>query len=99
MTNNEYFPILPMLLYGLAIADLVSSWRSFFVKEQRYAPYIITSVLLLEVAFYNFYQLNGYVTEDTFSTYFSYFKVLVSPLIFLLTHKFLALLKQNTPRN
>ena len=83
MTNNEYFLILPMLLYGLAIADLVSSWRRFLVKEQQYAPYIITTILLLEVSFYNFYQLNQYVTEDTFKSYFAYFKILVSPLIFL----------------
>ena len=83
MTNNEYFLILPMLLYGLAIADLVGSWRRFLVKEQQYAPYIITTILLLEVSFYNFYQLNQYVTEDTFKSYFAYFKILVSPLIFL----------------
>jgi hypothetical protein len=83
MTSNEYFLILPMLLYGLAIADLVGSWRRFLVKEQQYAPYIVTTILLLEVSFYNFYQLNQYVTVDTFKTYFAYFKVLISPLIFL----------------
>lgn len=84
MANKDYFLILPLLLYGLAISDLVNSWRSFFIKEKRYWPHVITSLLLLEISFWNFYQLDQWMTEDTFMSYFMYFKVLFPPLIFLL---------------
>lgn len=84
MAEKEYFLILPLLLYGLAISDLVNSWRSFFIKERRYMPYVLTSLVLLELSFWNFYRMHHWMTEDTFSTYFSYFKVLLPPLVFLL---------------
>ncbi len=84
MSNKEYFLILPLLLYGLAISDLVNSWRSFFVKEKRYGPYIVTSLLLLELSFWNFYQMNQWITEDSVMSYFMYFTILLPPLIFLL---------------
>ena len=53
-------------------------------QGKRYAPYIVTSLLLLEVAFWNFYQMNQWVTSETFGTYFSYFQLLTPPLVFLL---------------
>ena len=84
MPGQDYFVILPLLLYGLAIADLVNSWRSFFVSQRRYAPYIITSLLLLEISFWNFYQMHEWMGADTFSSYLSYFKILLPPLVFLL---------------
>ncbi|HRI78605.1 MAG TPA: hypothetical protein PLR06_03640 [Cyclobacteriaceae bacterium] len=84
MPDKEYYIILPLLLYGLAIADLVSSWRALLKKERRYIPYIITSLLLLEVSFWNFYQLNHWMTDAAFGTYLSYFKTLLQPLTFLL---------------
>ena len=84
MSDKEYYIILPLLLYGLAIADLVNSWRSFFKKERRYIPYIVTSLVLLEVSFWNFYQLHEWMTEDSFSTYLGYFRILLQPLTFLL---------------
>jgi hypothetical protein len=84
MADKEYFLILPLLLYGLAISDLVNAWKSFFNKEKRHIPYVVTSFLLLELSFWNFYKLNHWMTPDVFESYLSYFLVLLPPLIFLL---------------
>jgi hypothetical protein len=84
MAQKEYYLILPLLLYGLAVADLVNSWRSFFQRERRYVPYIITSLLLLELAFWNFFKMYDWMTVDSFRNYFVYSQFLLTPMVFLL---------------
>jgi hypothetical protein len=84
MADKDYYLVLPLLLYGLAISDLVNSWRSFFLSERRYWPYILTSLLLLEVAFWNFFRMNEWMTESSFSTYLSYSRFIITPLVFIL---------------
>ena len=83
MSEKEYFLILPLLLYSIAIAELVSSWRTLFITEKRHIPYITTSFLLLEVAFWNFYRMFHLMTDNYFSSYLSYLPVLLPPLTFL----------------
>ena len=84
MTSKEYYIILPLLLYGLGIADLVNSWRSFFVSKRRYWPYIITSLILLEAAFWNFFRMNEWMAEGSYVTYLSYSRFIITPLVFIL---------------
>lgn len=84
MSSKEYYLILPLLLYGLAIADLVNSWRSFFFSERRYWPYILTSLLLLEAAFWNFFKMNEWMTGDPSQSYLSYSRFIITPLLFVL---------------
>ncbi|MBS1543676.1 MAG: hypothetical protein JST14_08590 [Bacteroidetes bacterium] len=83
MSQKEYYLILPLLLYGLGITDLINSWRSFLKPDQRYLPYTLTSILLLDTSFWNFYQLFDWVSEDHFSSYLVYMKILAAPLVFL----------------
>lgn len=83
MAEKDYYLILPLLLYGLAISDLVSSWRSFFFSERRYWPYIPTSLLLLEASFWNFYRMNKWMTIDSFENYLSYSPFIITPLVFI----------------
>jgi hypothetical protein len=85
MSNKEYYLILPLLLYGLAISDLVNSWKSFFFAERRYWPYIVTSILLLEAAFWNFFRMNDWMTEGSYENYLSYSRFIVTPLAFIVT--------------
>lgn len=85
MTDKEYYLILPLLLYGLAISDLVNSWKSFFFAERRYWPYIATSILLLEGAFWNFFRMNAWMTEGSYVSYLSYSRFIITPLIFIMT--------------
>ena len=83
MSQKEYYLILPLLLYGLGITDLINSWRSFLKPEQRYLPYTLTSILLLDTSFWNFYQMFDWIKEDHFSNYLVYMKILAAPLVFL----------------
>ena len=84
MAQKEYYLILPLLLYGLGISDLVNSWRSFLKPEQRYLPYTLTSILLLDTAFWNFFQLYDWIQEDHFRSYLTYMRILAAPLLFVL---------------
>lgn len=36
MAEKAYYLILPLLLYGLAVADLISSWRSLLRVTYKY---------------------------------------------------------------
>jgi len=84
MSQKEYYLILPLLLYGLGISDLVNSWRSFLKPEQRYLPYTLTSLLLLDTSFWNFYQLFDRIQDEHFRSYLMYMRILAAPLLFVL---------------
>ncbi|WP_422360419.1 hypothetical protein [Reichenbachiella sp.] len=83
MQPQEYFAILPLLIYGIAIAELVSPWRIFFEDKKPYLPFILTGILMLEVAFYNFYQFFTHL-ENTFQSYYIFLSYLLSPMVFLM---------------
>lgn len=83
MQPQEYFAILPLLIYGIAIAELVSPWRSFFEEKKPYLPFILTGLLMLEVAFSNFYRFFSFL-DHTYQNYFVFLAHLFSPLVFLM---------------
>ncbi|PIB36590.1 hypothetical protein BFP72_14860 [Reichenbachiella sp. 5M10] len=88
MQPQEYFSILPLLLYGIAIAELVSPWRRFFEDKQPYWPFILTGVALLETAFHNFYQFYSHL-DESFQSYGTFLSYLMPPLLFLaISHVF-----------
>jgi len=84
MRPQEYFAFLPLLIYGFAIAELISPWRSFFEGKRPYYPFILTGLLLLEGAFFNFYQFYAHL-EGTYQSYHIFLSYLITPLIFLVT--------------
>lgn len=83
MQPQEYFAILPLLIYGIAIAELVSPWRSFFEEKKMSLTFITTGIMMLEVAFNNFYRFY-YFLDDTYQSYYIFLSHLLSPLIFLM---------------
>lgn len=86
MQPQEYFAILPLLIYGIAIAELVSPWRSFFEEKKPSITFITTGVMMLEVAFNNFYRFFSFL-DNTYHSYYIFLAHLFSPLIFLMaTH-------------
>ena len=84
MTEKEYYLILPLLLYGLAVTDLINSWRSLLREEQRYIPYTLTSLLLLELAFWNFFGMYHWIQDGSLLSYPGYLKILLAPIVFIL---------------
>ncbi len=84
MSKDEFFAFMPLLIYGIAITELVRHWRDYLNKDRRYWPHLITGLILLELAFVNFYYLYD-TLDDLFRTYPHFLLRLTPPLILLLT--------------
>lgn len=84
MSSSELFSFIPLLLYGIALAELFSQWRRFFDKQYRYWPYVLTTIIFIEMAIWNVY-LFFIISEDIASvSYFEYWLFLLQPIIFLI---------------
>ncbi|MEQ8323616.1 MAG: hypothetical protein RIC15_11845 [Vicingaceae bacterium] len=83
MSKDEFFAFMPLLIYGIAIGELVMHWRDYLKKDRRYWPHLVTGILLLELAFSNFYFLYD-ILEELFVDYLHFLARLTAPLVFLL---------------
>lgn len=85
MDPSEYLAFVPLLFYGIALADLLGQWRRFFDKAFLYWPYFLTTIMLTEVAVWNVYMYLEVVAHLEGIGYFRYWLYLVQPMIFLIT--------------
>ena len=84
MSTSDLLSFIPLLLYGVALAELFSQWRRFFDKEYLYWPYVITTVVFIEIAIWNVY-LFFIISNDIASVnYFQYWVFLLQPILFLI---------------
>ena len=84
MDPNEYLAIVPLLIYGIGITDLLGQWKRFFDKDDRFPLYIIYTIILTEVAIYNvviYIDLVNVLAEQTYLTYLGF---LLPPILFLM---------------
>ena len=89
MTIDEYLAFIPLLLYGLALADLFSQWRRFFESQYMYWPYVVTTFILTEIAIWNIFISMDYLEIYPSVTYHQYWLFLLQPILFLiLVHAF-----------
>lgn len=85
MQPSEYLAFIPLLIYGLALADLLGQWRRFFERDYFYLPYFITTLIFTEVAIWNVF-IYLVVTEMLAGIgYFQYWLYLSQPMLFLIT--------------
>ncbi|WP_020528616.1 hypothetical protein [Flexithrix dorotheae] len=84
MSKEEFYSIMPILLYGIAVGDLVMHFKDYFHRKKPYWPHIVTGLLFLELAFFNFYML-FYHDLPKHENYFFFLKNLITPILFLLT--------------
>lgn len=84
MDINEYFSFIPLLLYGVALADLFSQWRRFFEKEYVYLPYVLSTVVFTESAIWNIYLFIIDLQGTKFTNYYHYWSFLIQPILFVL---------------
>lgn len=84
MSQDEFFAFMPLLIYGIAVSELIMHWRDYLKSKRRYWPHLVTGILLLELAFSNFYYLYDKL-EFLFVDYISFLARLSAPLLFLLT--------------
>lgn len=85
MDITEYLAFLPMLIYGIALADLFGQWKRFLRPEQIFLPYLFVTVILTETALYNVFVFAGLLDELAGLTYYNYLKYLIPPFLFMLT--------------
>ena len=84
MSKEEFFAFMPLLIYGIAVSELIMHWRDYLKADRRYWPHIITGLILLELGFVNFFYL--YDTLDQWYLDYPHFLLrLSSPLLLLLT--------------
>ena len=84
MDSTEYLAFVPLLFYGIALADLLGEWRRFFDKKYFYWPYSLTTVMLTELAVRNVFLYLEVVQGMDGQSYFRYWLHLVQPMIFLM---------------
>jgi hypothetical protein len=85
MNTSEYFAFLPLLLYGIALADLFSQWKRFFNPKKWFLPYLLFTIILTETALYNVYIYAELVDQLAGLSYFNYLFYLIPPFLFLIT--------------
>ncbi len=85
MDVSEYLAFLPMLLYGIALADLFSQWKRLFNPRQLFIPYLLLTIILTETALYNVFVYAELIDELKELNYFGYLLYLIPPFLFMLT--------------
>ena len=84
MSAAELLSFIPLLLYGVALADLFGQWRRFFDKDYLYWPYVLTTIIFTEIAIWNIYLFLVNVQDVELMSYFDYWTFLCQPILFLL---------------
>ena len=85
MEASEYLAFLPLLIYGIALADLFNQWKRFFNPKELYIPYLLLTIILTETALYNVFIYAELIDNLVGLSYFSYLSYLIPPFLFMLT--------------
>ena len=84
MDSSEYLAFVPLLIYGIALADLFGEWKRLFDKTQWFLPYILLTVVFTEVAVYNVFIYLKLVNQMADLNYINYLVTLLPPFLFML---------------
>ena len=84
MNPSEYLAFIPLLFYGISLADLLGQWRRFFEKDYLYWPYFLTTLIFTETAIYNVFMYLEIAGDLKDISYYHYWIFLVQPILFLL---------------
>ncbi len=68
----NYLYFLPLLLYGIALAELFSQWKRFFNPGQIFLPYLLMTIILTETALYNVFIYAKLIDQLIGLNYFNY---------------------------
>lgn len=85
MRTLEYLGFIPLLMYGLGLADLLSQWKRLFDRKEWYLPYTIFTIVLTEIAVYNVFIYFNLLAKLPGQNYYTYLSYLLPPFLFLLT--------------
>ncbi|MCT4587958.1 MAG: hypothetical protein N4A71_09065 [Carboxylicivirga sp.] len=85
MDVTEYLAFLPLLIYGIALADLFGEWKRLLEPKGLYLPYILFTIVLTEIAVYNVFVYAELVSHLSGIKYYDYMVKLLPPFLFMLT--------------
>ena len=85
MPTLEYLGFIPLLMFGLGLAELLSQWKRLFDPIDWYLPYTIFTIVLTEIAVYNVYTYFNLLAQLPGKSYYIYLLYLLPPFLFLLT--------------
>lgn len=83
MEASEYLAFIPLLIYGIALADLLGQWRRFFDGDYFYLPYFLTTIIFTENAIWSVYKYLEVTAHLEGISYFQYWRYLLQPMLFL----------------
>jgi hypothetical protein len=81
MDKIEYLYFIPLLLYGIALNDLFVQFKYFLQPKFRYAPYVLTILLFVEMLVFNVYEYFEYAQGMNVDNYFEYMFFLIPPVL------------------
>lgn len=84
MSPTDYLSFLPLLIYGIAIADLLSQWKRLFDFNTFFLPYALFTIMLTEVALYNVFIYAELIQDLEGLSYGMYLIYLLPPFLFML---------------
>ena len=84
METTEYLAFVPLLIYGIGLADLLGEWKRLFDPKEWYAPYSIFTIILTEVAVYNIFIYRQLLGQLSGQNYLGYLLFLLPPFLFML---------------
>jgi len=88
MEATEYLAFLPLLIYGISLADLFREWKRFLNLKEIFLPYLLLTIILTETALYNVFAFAGLLENLEGQTYSSYLLYLAPPFLFMLATSF-----------
>lgn len=80
----EYLLFIPLLIYGIALSQLLGQWKHVFDVKNFHAPFLVTIVAFTETAIQNIYHFLAIFTARPDHSYASYLLDLAGPFLFLL---------------
>ncbi len=85
MDATEYLAFLPLLIYGIALADLFGEWKRLLEPKGLFIPYTIFTIMLTELAVYNVFAYAELVDNMVGLQYYDYLIKLIPPFLFMLS--------------
>ena len=84
MSATDYLSFLPLLIYGIAIADLFSHWKRLFDIKTFFLPYALFTIMLTEVALYNVFIYAELINDLEGLASGQYLMYLLPPFLFMM---------------
>lgn len=81
----EYQLFIPLLIYGIALSQLLAEWQHVVHLKNSHGPFLVTIVAFTETAVQNIYHYLEIFTKSQDRSYGSYLLALAGPFLFLLS--------------